>query len=145
MNTSEDRARLLPVKDVETRGQAFTRRREALSLSVRQLATEMGIDRATLTKAEADDPSVKEKTLAAIEDWLSEREHEREHAADDAGPTNDDHAADSIELSVSIGALDWVATAKGPRADAEVIQRQLAELMKVAMREARGGPTGRDE
>jgi len=48
---------------------------------------------------------------------------------------SDDNNNSMIEMTVRIGALDWSVTVKAPTADAEVVQRQVAELMARAIRE----------
>jgi hypothetical protein len=53
--------------------------------------------------------------------------------AGDSPATEDENSM--IEMTVRIGALDWSVTVKAPTVDADVVQRQVAELMARAIRE----------
>lgn len=156
MARARSSARLVPVNDDDAdgpidpeklaRGQAIAKRRMAAGFTsvrafedaIRQKGIK-GLDRGTIGKAERGEasPGTYDRLEAFLADWDYETGSEREGMGDEkAEPTPD--GPDTIELTVSIGALDWTATVKGPRDMPEVLTQQLAELMKAAMREAKG-------
>lgn len=59
----------------EMTGQSVKRRRLALGLSVRQMADESGMSRATVAKIEADDETVEDYTRARLGAALDRLEH----------------------------------------------------------------------
>lgn len=155
MDKATGSARLVPVTDDDmgpvdpeklARGQAIRQRWHALGIrSIRELedaAKRRGRklpDRGVMGNAEKGIASTSPGTYDRIEAFLAELEHEmsseREEMVEAAEVSE---SPDVIELTVSIGALDWSATVKGPRDMPEVLTQQLAELMKAAMREAKG-------
>jgi len=142
MNKASRRARLVSVSDDAdgpidpeklARGQAIKAKRLALGVtSLREFEEASGMDRGTIGRAEKGNASP--GTYDRLEAFLDDLD---ERMSSERGEVSAEVAPDTIELTVSIGALDWSATVKGPRDMPEVLTQQLAELMKTAMREAK--------
>jgi hypothetical protein len=58
----------------QTRGSLIQERLDAIGITDREFHAHTGIDRKTLRRAVADDPSVRAKTSHLIENWLTRRE-----------------------------------------------------------------------
>ena len=91
MTVMAERApRVLYVTDGDI-GRDIRMRREALGLSVRELALKATVDRATLTKLEAGDPTVRASTIGAVRTCLDRLEQE-------VGQDTPDLVTNTIEL-----------------------------------------------
>ena len=117
---SFDRAGLAPV-DEETRGHAIKRRREALGMSINALAKKVGMDRATLTSAEADEERTTDLTYRRIENWLTDFEAET-----GAGDSSGD---DLVEFRLS-GNFGVDVVVKGPVANLPELERSISRLLR---------------
>lgn len=147
METTSGSARLLPVSDDADAGKAadpakvargaeIERRRKAANMNIEELAAELGADRGVLGRAEKGKAS--ELVFRAAETWLDRFEDAtRSLASAQFGEGQEPPAGDVIELTVRIGALDWSVTAKGPTDKAEIIEKQVADLMARAIHESK--------
>lgn len=109
MTTEVEQAhRLLFVTEGEI-GPELRQRREALGLSVRQLASLAQVDRGRLAALESGDPAVRASTIGAVRSTLERLEHEM-------GEDTPDLVTNTIELPdgtkvTFVGSADGVAEA----------------------------------
>jgi transcriptional regulator with XRE-family HTH domain len=102
MSKERGTATLLPVAK-ETLGQQIRRRRMGYGMSVRKFMAVAGVDRATITKAEADDPSVTDlkydQLIKALDDFEYATTSEAEDVAE-AGAASETPASDRIVFRI---------------------------------------------
>lgn len=97
-----------------TRGEALKARMDAIGISKREFAERAEIDRGTLDRVLADDPSVTTRTLGKVEQQLAALE-------DEMGMAESGHL---VVSSVTVG--DAVVTVRGSAADvAEAVRKIL--------------------
>lgn len=121
----------LPVVS-EERGQQIQRRRLAIGIpSVNRWAKDIGLDRETLTRAEAGKASP--RTYQRIEAWLDNMEEELGMPdSENSSPTDD-----VIEYHVSGQGVDLVV--RGPVANLDDLEASVSRLLD----RLRAGKTGR--
>ena len=110
--------RLRSVTD-ETRGQAIKRRREAMGMSVAEMAERAGIDWETVSRAEED--ASRGTTYAKLEKVLDDLEEEI------GGPP--DQADHTVEFLLE-GNFGVRVRVKGPVADLPELERSVGRLIK---------------
>ena len=110
--------RLRSVTD-ETRGQAIKRRREAMGMSVAEMAERAGIDWETVSRAEED--ASRGTTYAKLEKVLDDLEEEI-----GGPPDQPDHTVEFL-LEGNFGVRVRV---KGPVADLPELERSVGRLIK---------------
>lgn len=111
----------IPVSD-ETRGHAIKRRREALGMSINALAKKVGMDRATLTAAEAGEERTTDLTYTRVENWLADFEEE-------LGAGEQAREDDFVEFRLS-GNFGVDVVVKGPVANLDDLERSITRLLK---------------
>lgn len=106
------------------RGRRIAERREALGLSVSELARHAHLDRGTLTNVEADRPKVRPATYGAVEAALSKLEEEM---GMDDGPSP---VADSemVEFHIS-GNFGVDVVVKGPLREVDQLEASVSRLL----------------
>lgn len=113
--------------DAASAGDSIRRRRHALGMTVKALAEQAGVDRGRLAAIE-DGASARGSTIGAIEATLSRLEEEM------GGPYEEPPSSGLVEFDVS-GEGGFHIVVKGPVDDAEVIKRQVVDII-LAMRKA---------
>lgn len=112
--------------DYSERGAAIARRLETLGISTREFQQESRIDRKSLKRAIAGEPTVREATYAGIESHLNKLE-----AATGVAPIGD-LKYDLIEVRATKegpNGRSYSAVVKGPVADVDLLRRQVALLV----------------
>lgn len=121
MEVVRDEAHLAAMND-ESRGAAIQRRLDELGLSDREWHRETGIDRKTLNRAIADEPSVRSSTYGAIESALDKIE--RRIRGGDIKPEGD---LVTFKLSGNFGVE---VTVQGPVANVEELEAAVERLIR---------------
>lgn len=117
----------LTVMDID-RGASIQRRLNALGISDREFHEQTGIDRKTLRRAVAGQEKVRPSTYAAIEAALDKLEAKVGGGPVAAAPVVQP-ASDFIEFDIT-GDFGVHLVVKGPVADADVLKRQVIEIIR---------------
>lgn len=110
----------------KARGTDLTRRRKKMGMNFVELSEATGVDRGVISDAEKGDASP--GTYDRLEAWFDARD------AENGGPFGRPAV---FEMSVTIDAIGFTAAVKGAREDAELMKRQLTDLMRAALRESK--------
>ena len=136
---------MVPVTYMDSRkerGKRIAERREALGadMSVRALAESVAektppFDRATLTKIENGDPSVRESNLRKVEKHLDALEYEMSMDLPDRDSRNEANTrevapADFVEFELTVDAIGLHIIGKGTTANMAEVRKQVADLYR---------------
>lgn len=125
--TTQVEGRTIPAV-AQHRGQQIARRREALGLSVSELARHAHIDRSTLSNVEDDKPTVRPATYGAVESALSRLEEEMGMDAP-APPSRPGPTEELVEFRIS-GNFGVDVVVKGPVQDMAQLEASVARLVR---------------
>lgn len=136
----------LTLMNDESRGQAIKRRMDYLGETPTSLARRASVDRGTVNRAIEDHPGVKPVSYQAIENVLTQLEHE--NGVEEGEATLTEIPGEIVELNVEIeGGVTIRAAVKGPLSHAGELERLIAHMARTSLelaKEEDAAPSGSD-